>query len=142
MPATKNTVCNLAAGGQQVDVDITGTPEAAAIEVEWADNAPGTGAKWLADRAAAKADRKAQAKDFVSEIEASQAHAALVDRAIVASAVSENNIQAAKLNAILNAADGAATYAAFRAALAAIVDAPTRTNAQARQAIRDLIDAE
>ena len=141
MPATKNTVCNLATGGQQQDVDITGTPEAAAIEVEWAENAPGFGVKWQADQAAAKANLKARAKDFVADIEPSQDPSALVDRAIINS-FSENNIQAAKINAILNAADGAANYAAFRAALAAIADAPTRTNAQARQAIWDQIDSE
>lgn len=35
-----------------VRIDITGTQEETDLLAEWADNEPGTGAKWLADQAA------------------------------------------------------------------------------------------
>lgn len=66
---------------------------------------------------------------------------ALVDRAIVLLALDVTNALATKINAILDAIDGASTLAQVKTAIAAIADAPTYTPAQARTAINNKLTA-
>lgn len=61
-------------------------------------------------------------------------------RAIVAVTLDELNLHALKINAILDAVDGAATLAALKTAVAAIPDYPQRTPAQLVNAIKNKID--
>lgn len=87
-------------------------------------------ANLAAIRAAAKAGYEAAAGDFLKALKA----VALVTQ-------DEMNLHAAKINAILSAVDGAATYGALRTAIAAIADYPQRTPAQLKVAVDNKIDA-
>lgn len=60
-------------------------------------------------------------------------------RAVVLVALDELNAHALKLNAILDAVDGAATLAALKTAIAAIPDYPQRTPAQLKTAMQTKI---
>lgn len=60
-----------------------------------------------------------------------------IDRAVFLIFLDEFNLHAAKLNAILTAIDGAASFGAMRTAIAAIADLGTRTESQLRTAVRN-----
>lgn len=60
MPATHKIV-----NGVEVPLE---PAEAAAIEAEWADNAPGTGAKWLAAKAKKAADEEARLRALARQL--------------------------------------------------------------------------
>lgn len=62
-------------------------------------------------------------------------------RAILLVILDEVNLHAAKINSILTAVDGAASYGAMRTAIAAIADYPPRTAAQLRTAIQGKLNA-
>ena len=57
-------------------------------------------------------------------------------RALTLTILDEINLHATRSTAILNAADGAANYGAFRTAIAAIADVPTRTITQLKTVLR------
>lgn len=59
-----------------------------------------------------------------------------VMRAFALTLLDELNLHAARTTAILNAIDGAATFAAMKTAIAAVVDPPQRTVAQLKTALR------
>lgn len=85
------------------------------------------------ERDAADATRLGANRDAaMSEIDSVES----ATRAAVLVLLDELNAHASKLNAILTAVDGAASYGALRTAVAAIADYPTRTAAQIRTAIR------
>ena len=64
----------------------------------------------------------------------------IILRALLAVIIDEMNLHALKINAILDAVDGAATLAALKTAVAAIPDHPQRTLAQLRTAVLNKID--
>jgi len=138
--ATNKVVC--AIGQPHSVVDITGTPEASAIEAEWAENEPGTGAKWLADQAAQLANVKTQAKATVADVEPDEQSLARATRALALVTLSEVNNLRQWDAALKSAAAGAGTFAQFKTVIAALPNTSDRTAAQLRQAIRDQIDAE
>lgn len=63
-----------------------------------------------------------------------------LQRAAAAALLDELNLHAQKVNAILNAIDGAATFAAMKTAIAAIPDYPQRTMAQVAASIKNKIN--
>lgn len=101
--------------------------EAAAIEAEWAANPPPTAQRVL----------EALRQRAVDYLAAQQQHDALLLRALVLMLLDDRNMLAGKINAILDAVDGAANLAGLKTAVAAITDAPTYTAAQVRTAINN-----
>ena len=63
-------------------------------------------------------------------------------RAVLATVFEEFNSHAAKINAILDAIDAAASLPALKTAIAAIVNYPTRTKEQAMAAVKAKIRTE
>lgn len=63
------------------------------------------------------------------------------EKALLLVILDEFNAHASKINAILTAIDGAASFAAMKTAIAAIVDYPQRTPAQIKTAVAAKIDA-
>lgn len=61
-------------------------------------------------------------------------------RALALLILAENNLQAQKINAILEAGETATSLADFKTKMTAITDAPTRTPQQLRGAIKTLLD--
>lgn len=59
-----------------------------------------------------------------------------IERAFALTALDEFNLHAARITAILNAVDGAGSYGAMRAAIAAIQDVPQRNIAQLKTVLR------
>lgn len=76
----------------------------------------------------------------VAEIDSGEFRAKLL-RGVAAVLVDEFNLHALKINAILDAVDGAATLAALKTAIAAIPDYPQRTLPQVVTAIKAKINA-
>lgn len=134
----------MAATTKLVDgVEVPLTPaEAAAIEAEWADNAPGTGSVWTAQQAAALAALKAQAKSVLADVDADQQALARATRSGILGAADGDNVLRQWLMALKAVVAGISTLAQFKTAVAALPDLPEITPAQVRQAIRNRIDAE
>lgn len=105
--------------------------EAVAIEAEWAANPPPTAQQQL-ERLLAQANA---APDHLED------RGMMVLRALVIELVADRNMLAGKVNAILDAADGAASLAQFKTATAAIANAPTYTASQVRTALANRVTA-
>ena len=116
--------------------------ETAATESEWADNAPGTGAEWLADQAAMAARAKDAAKKIFADSDPDVEYLA---RALMAEVVllrKELNILRGWITGFRTEVAAAANLTNFKDRIALnTVALPDRTAPQVRQAMRDEIDA-
>jgi hypothetical protein len=122
-------------------IDITGTPEEAAILAEWADNTPGTGAKWIADQLTALLALRAQAKAVFADSNGGIQAQAKAMRGQTLATLDEFNVVREWIAAFKVEVAAAVSLADLKARVAGLPAMPDRTIAQIKTAIRDKIDA-
>lgn len=120
-------------------VDITGTPEEAALLAEWDANLPGTGSKWLTDQDAERTKQRTNASTVFADTDAPLDPPSRVDRAIIVLSAKQFNVLRQWDMALKAAVAGAGTLAQLKTAIAALPNLPDLTAAQVKQAVRDEI---
>ncbi|RJQ24606.1 hypothetical protein C4577_07495 [Candidatus Parcubacteria bacterium] len=133
MPATHKVV-----NGIQVPL----TPEeAATIEAEWVNNAPGTGATWLAEQAAILANLRNRAKNVVAEINGDTDYLAKVIRALALTILEETNRTREWLMSFKTEVAAATNLADLKTRVAGLPDRPEVSASDLKTVIRSKIDA-
>lgn len=133
MAATHKIVNGVEVPLSQAEID--------AFEQEWADNAPGTGAKWQADQAATLKNLREQAKAVYAETQGDLEVYAKAMRALALVALDEINILRQWLTSFKAEVAAAANLADLKTRIAGLPNTHDRTAAQLKTAIRNQIDA-